>query len=100
VGGSLVPVGGHNLLEPAIHGVPVLFGPYVGNFREEARILIESGGGIQVKDEKELYFNLFKLLSDDARRVEVGRNAREAVQKQTGVSRRTANLIFSLIGED
>lgn len=100
VGGSLVPVGGHNLLEPAIHGVPVLFGPNVDNFREEARILVESGGGIQVKDEEELYLNLLKLLSDDAGRMQAGKNAREAVQKETGVSRRTAGLIFSLLDED
>jgi 3-deoxy-D-manno-octulosonic-acid transferase len=100
VGGSLVPVGGHNLLEPAIHGVPVLFGPYVDNFKEEARILIKSGGGIQVRDEEELYCNLFNLLSDDARRIEAGKNARDAIQKETGVSQKTADLIFSLIDRD
>ena len=95
-----MPVGGHNLLEPAIHGVPVLFGPYVDNSKEEARILIESGGGIQVEDAEQLYLNLSNLLSDNARRVEVGKNAKEAVQRETGVSRRTADLIFSLLDED
>lgn len=100
VGGSLVPVGGHNLLEPAIHGVPVLFGPHVNNFKEEARILIESGGGIQVKDHEELYLSLFNLLSDNVRRIEMGKNAREAIQKETGVSRKTADLIFSLLDKD
>lgn len=100
VGGSLVPVGGHNLLEPAIHGVPVLFGPYVDNSKEEAQILIKSGGGIQVEDAEQLYLNLSNLLSDDARRVEVGKNAKEAIQRETGVSRRTADLIFSLLDED
>ena len=100
VGGSLVPVGGHNLLEPAIHGVPVLFGPYVDNSREEARILIKSGGGIQVEDAEQLYLSLSDLLSDDARRAEVGKNAKEAIQRETGVSGRTADLIFSLLDED
>jgi 3-deoxy-D-manno-octulosonic-acid transferase len=99
VGGSLVPVGGHNLLEPAIHGVPVLFGPYVDNFKEEAQILIESGGGIQVQDAEQLYLNLSNLLSDDARRIEVGKNAKEAVRQKTGVSQRTTDLIFSLLDE-
>jgi len=100
VGGSLVPVGGHNLLEPAIHGVPVLFGPYVDNSKEEAQILIESGGGIQVEDGEKLYLNLSDLLSDNARRIQVGKKAKEAVQRETGVARRTADLIFSLLGED
>ena len=55
VGGSLVPVGGHNLLEPAAFGCPVLFGPYMHNFALMSELLLESGGGIQVKNEKELY---------------------------------------------
>ena len=96
VGGSLVPVGGHNLLEPAIYGVPVLFGSYVDHFKEEANILIQSGGGIKVKDEEELYFNLSSLLSDDEKRIRLGKSAKEAIQKETGVSQRTVDLIFSL----
>ncbi|MGB8656681.1 MAG: 3-deoxy-D-manno-octulosonic acid transferase [Candidatus Zixiibacteriota bacterium] len=95
VGGSLVPVGGHNLLEPAICGVPVLFGPHVDHFKEEARILIESGGGIQVENEEDLYLNLSDLLSNDEKRMDLGRRAKEAVQKQTGASQRTIDLIFS-----
>jgi len=97
VGGSLVPVGGHNLLEPAIYGVPVLFGPYVDHFKEEAKLLIQSGGGIKVKDEEELYFNLSNLLSDDEKRVKLGEKAKEAIQKKTGVACRTTDLIFSLL---
>ena len=97
VGGTLVPVGGHNLLEPAIYGVPVLFGPYVDHFKEEAKILIQSGGGIQVKDEEELFLNLSSLLSDKQRRTELGEKAKEAIQKETGVSQRTADLIFSFL---
>jgi 3-deoxy-D-manno-octulosonic-acid transferase len=100
VGGSLVPVGGHNLLEPAIHGVPVLFGPYVDNSKEEAQILIESGGGIQVQNTEQLYLSLSGLLSDNAKRTQVGKKAKEVVQQKTGVSRRTADLIFSLLDED
>jgi 3-deoxy-D-manno-octulosonic-acid transferase len=97
VGGSLVPVGGHNLLEPAIYGVPVLFGPYIDNFKEEAKILIQSGGGIKVKDEAELYLNLSSLLSDDEKRRKLGEKAKEAIQKETGASQRTTDLIFSLL---
>jgi 3-deoxy-D-manno-octulosonic-acid transferase len=97
VGGSLVPVGGHNLLEPAIRGVPVLFGPYVDHFKEEAKILIESGGGIKVENEEELYLNLSKLLSDDRRRIESGKRAKKAVQRRTGVTRKTTELISSFL---
>ena len=100
VGGSLVPVGGHNLLEPAIHGIPVLFGPYVDHFKEEAKILIQSGGGIQVKDEEELYLNLSNLLGDDEKRVKLGKRAKEAIKNKTGVSESTADLIFSFLEKD
>jgi 3-deoxy-D-manno-octulosonic-acid transferase len=95
VGGSLVPVGGHNLLEPAIYGVPVLFGPHVENFKEEAKILIESGGGIQVASDGELQRELSDLLSDDAKRRKLGRQAREAIERKTGAAKRTMELIFS-----
>jgi 3-deoxy-D-manno-octulosonic-acid transferase len=97
VGGSLVPVGGHNVLEPAIHGVPVLFGPYVDHFKEEAKILVQSGGGIQVRDEEELYLTLSDLLSNDDERTTRGQRAKEAIRKRTGVAQRTTDLIFSLL---
>ncbi len=97
VGGSLVPVGGHNLLEPAIYGVPVLFGVHVNNFKEEARILIESGGGIQVQNQEELLLRLSDLLSNDEQRRNLGRKARQAIEKKTGVAGRTADLVFSAL---
>ncbi len=97
VGGSLVPVGGHNLLEPAIYGVPVLFGPYVDNFKEEAKILMESGGGIQVDNPEGLLRELTELLSDDERRKTLGQKAREAIERKTGVAKKTTDLIFSAL---
>jgi 3-deoxy-D-manno-octulosonic-acid transferase len=97
VGGSLVPVGGHNLLEPAIYGVPVIFGPYIDHFKEEAKILIQSGGGIKVRDEEELCSKLYELLSDKQKRIMLGEKAKRAIQKETGVSERTTGLIFSFL---
>jgi 3-deoxy-D-manno-octulosonic-acid transferase len=97
VGGSLVPVGGHNLLEPAIYGVPVLFGQHVENFKEEAKILVESGGGIQVKNQEELQLSLTSLLSDDQLRKRLGQRAREAIERKTGVAKKTTDLIFSAL---
>jgi 3-deoxy-D-manno-octulosonic-acid transferase len=97
VGGSLVPVGGHNLLEPAICGVPVLFGPRVDNFKEEAKILMESGGGIQVDNQEGLQRELTNLLSDDEKRKRLGQKAREAIERKTGVAKKTTDLIFSAL---
>ncbi len=61
VGGSLVPVGGHNLLEPAALGIPVLFGPFMESFRQVAEILADAGAGFQVRDalDMEKRFGLF-----------------------------------------
>ncbi len=97
VGGSLVPIGGHNLLEPAIYGVPVLFGPHVSNFKEEAKLLISSGGGIQVQDPDGLFVSLSGLLADDGQRRNLGQKAREAIERKTGVATKTADLIFSAL---
>lgn len=67
VGGSLVPVGGHNLLEPLQAGCPVLFGPHVGNARESARLLIRTGAGTQVSDAQALAAGLAELLGEAGR---------------------------------
>jgi 3-deoxy-D-manno-octulosonic-acid transferase len=58
VGGSMVPVGGHNILEPASLSKPVLFGPHMSNFREITSMILKFGGGVQVADEKELEISL------------------------------------------
>ncbi len=68
VGGSLVPIGGHNLLEPAVYGVPVIFGPYVDHFKTAADLLIQCGGGIKIKNEEELYTKTLDLLKDEDKR--------------------------------
>jgi 3-deoxy-D-manno-octulosonic-acid transferase len=95
VGGSLVPIGGHNLLEPAVCGVPVVFGPHVNHFKTAADLLIQCGGGIKIKDEDELYLEILDLLKDEDRRKRMGKAAFEAIKKQSGVSQRTAELILA-----
>src|SRR5204862_4532645 len=55
VGGSLVPTGGHNPIEPAAAGVPVCFGPYMTNFREIAAAFLDARGAVEVKSPDELY---------------------------------------------
>jgi len=66
IGGTLVPVGGHNLLEAAIHGVPIAFGPHLDNVRDDAARLQASGGGIQVGDVTALRAVMGELVDDAA----------------------------------
>ena len=97
VGGSLVPVGGHNVLEPALYGRPVIFGPHMQNFREADDILIKAGGGIKVRDIDELEEVVDRLLSDPAFRKEMGMKAREAVVKNQGATERTLEALSCFI---
>jgi len=84
VGGSLVPVGGHNLLEPAGFGVPVIFGPHTHNFVSMSESLLASGGGYRVRDENELYEITRMLLTDERVRTCTGDRARAFVEKNRG----------------
>ena len=95
VGGSMVPVGGHNLLEPAACGVCVIFGPHVDNFKTAADLLIRCGGGIRIRNEEELYAQALNLLKDEDKRRRMGKAACEAIKEQSGVSQKTARLMLS-----
>jgi 3-deoxy-D-manno-octulosonic-acid transferase len=93
VGGSLVPVGGHNMLEPAMRGKPVLFGPHTSNFREGAELLQRSGGGLVVKDGEQLAGELERLLADGGLARRMGGAAREAFAGRQGAVSATLDLI-------
>jgi len=93
VGGSLVPLGGHNVLEPALRGKPVLFGPHTSNFREAAAILTTGGGGLVVHDAGELAAELCRLLGDPTARAQLGAAAREAAASRHGAARVTLDLV-------
>lgn len=75
VGGSLVPTGGHNLLEPASRGIPCLFGPHMSNFREIAALVLECRAGIQVETPAELESAVRRLLVDPLEREELSNNS-------------------------
>ena len=92
VGGSLVPHGGQNLLEPAASGVPVLFGPHVANFRDAEEVLIAGGGGRRVGPEG-LTEEIMKLVLDEGNRSQVASAARSAVARGEGATRRTLHLL-------
>jgi len=93
VGGSLVPVGGHNVLEPAMRGKPVLFGPHTSNFRESAELLQRSGGGLVVKDGLELGRELARLLEDGDLTRRMGEAARGAFPGRGGAVGATLELV-------
>jgi 3-deoxy-D-manno-octulosonic-acid transferase len=100
VGGSLVKVGGHNLLEPAAMKKPVIFSRYMFNFKEISEALILAGGGILVKDKQELYAQVDKLLSDKKYSQQVGDRAFSVIEANSGAAKRTIDAVSGLIGEN
>jgi 3-deoxy-D-manno-octulosonic-acid transferase len=93
VGGSLVPVGGHNPLEPAALGLPVLFGIHMFNAGESAEGLLSCGGAVQVKDARELKSAIATWLSDPGKRKEAGIKAGSFVNSMRGASQKTAQMV-------
>lgn len=98
VGGSLVPVGGHNPLEPAALGLPVVFGPHMFNASESARCLLEAGGAVQVNSAVELKDVLLIWVEERESRVTAGARARQAVESRRGAARRTAEEMAKQLG--
>lgn len=98
VGGSLVPVGGHNPLEPAALGLPVLMGPEVTNFQQVDAWLGEAGGRQRVVDGASLGEALKVLFSDDAARQRAGAAAQAVVSAHRGAAERTLAMINGILG--
>ena len=93
VGGSLVPVGGHNVLEAAQRRKPVLVGPHTGNFRESAGLLESIGAALVVRDTAELGRELRRLLADPDLRAKMGDAGCDAVASRHGAVQETLDLI-------
>jgi 3-deoxy-D-manno-octulosonic-acid transferase len=89
VGGTLVPVGGHNVLEPALAGSVVLFGPHTAHTRQAAELLAGGGCGFLVKNETELSARLEDLLSDPEHTAALGRQAQALARSLQGATERT-----------
>jgi 3-deoxy-D-manno-octulosonic-acid transferase len=98
VGGSLVPVGGHNLLEPAALGVPILTGPNNFNSEEIARLLIARGAAEVVHSATELGARVSALLADAAARERMGAAGRASVDGNRGALAKLLALIEPLLG--
>jgi len=97
VGGSLAPFGGHNLLEPAGFGCPVLFGPHTFNFVWMSEALLDAGGGWRVRDERELYYAMKTLIDNPEKRVEMGIHAKGFVEKNRGALSRVMTCIRTFL---
>ena len=98
VGGTLIPVGGHNLLEPALWGKPVFFGPHTDHCAEVAELLIRAGGAVRVGDGVELAAEMARLLRDRAGLHRVGAAARGVVIENQGAVERSLELIGRVLG--
>jgi 3-deoxy-D-manno-octulosonic-acid transferase len=96
VGGSLVPVGGHNILEPAQYGVAVMTGPQTFNFREIINIF-EQGGGVKIATAENLTETLLELLRDQAQRELLGQRAKDLFAQNTGATEKTLEELQRLL---
>jgi 3-deoxy-D-manno-octulosonic-acid transferase len=97
VGGSLVDHGGHNILEPAIFGKPILFGSHMGNFKEIADTFLANGAAVQVHSERELEEAMLSLVTDPVRRARLGAAARALVEANRGAKDKTLAVIAELL---
>jgi 3-deoxy-D-manno-octulosonic-acid transferase len=98
VGGSLVPVGGHNLLEPAALGLPLVSGPHVYNAQEISDLFIDLGACHIVDDEGQLATAVAELLNDPAAATEQGGRGRDIVLQNRGALARLLTLLDPLLG--
>jgi len=97
IGGSLVPTGGHNPLEPAVWATPVLSGPHVHNFREVYAEMTAGGGAVIVGDDEALAEALRRWLEDPATARAAGQAGRAVVEANRGATRRTVEAILRLL---
>ena len=100
VGGSLVSGGGHNILEPAVFGRPIVFGPHMENFAEIADAFLANGAAVQVRSPRELDEAVVGLMGDPVRRARLGAAARALVEANRGAKGKTVAAIAALLPPD
>ena len=98
LGGSLTPVGGHNVLEPAALGVPTLFGPHVNSCRDSADLLLGNDAAKTVRDAYELEATLQFIFDNPVKTDDMTGRARESIAKQKGATGRTVEILKSGLG--
>jgi 3-deoxy-D-manno-octulosonic-acid transferase len=97
VGGSLVATGGHNILEPAVFGKPIVFGPHMENFAEIADAFVANVAGVQVRTGRELGDVMVELMSDPVRRARLGAAARALVEANRGAKDKSLDVLAALL---
>jgi len=97
VGGSLVPSGGHNILEPALFGKPIVFGPHMENFSEIAEAFVTNGAAVQLRGDREIDDVVLSLMNDPVRRARLGAAARALVEANRGARDKTLAAIAPLL---
>ncbi len=100
VGGSLVDAGGHNILEPAVFGKPIVFGPYMQNFAEIVQTFLENGAAIQIQSGRELESVMMDLLGDPVKRASLGAAARALVEANRGARGKSLSAIAQVMPSD
>jgi 3-deoxy-D-manno-octulosonic-acid transferase len=97
VGGSFVPIGGHNVLEPAAHRRPIVFGPHMHNFHQIAAALLDADGAVQVYEPAGLGGAIIQLLHHAERCRALGEAAYQVLRQNQGAIARTVELVEPLL---
>ena len=100
VGGSLVATGGHNILEPAVFGKPIVFGPHMQNFLEIADAFVSNGAGVQLSEDEELDEAFLSLIGDPVRRARLGAAARALVEANRGANEKSITVLAALLPQE
>ncbi|MBF0547464.1 MAG: hypothetical protein HQM08_23695 [Candidatus Riflebacteria bacterium] len=93
VGGSLIPRGGHNILEPAVYSIPIISGPHTTNFPQEIRLLKKMNALFTVENSNNLSQLISSFISDRQPFIESGKRARKALETLSGASQRTLGIL-------
>ena len=97
IGGSLVPTGGHNILEASASGVPVIFGPHMFNFEKVTKLVLEKDAGIQIMTGEELSDVVVRLLGDPVLRDQYATRGKELIDENKGAFSKIKSLIEALV---
>ena len=97
MGGSLVRVGGHNILEPLFFKKPVLFGPFMDHVREISDEVLRRGAGIQVREPEEMVLHAKTLLENASLRSDMGESGFEIIRDNRGANEKTLETVFQLL---
>ncbi len=97
IGGSLIPAGGHNPVEAAIYGIPVIFGGHMKDYFEISVELMQAGGAIMVRDQKELEANLMSLLTNPSWHAKKGAAAKSYIDSKQGIVSKYIDLVKGML---